>query len=223
MHFRGSVNFIKKAIFASTSIFSLSLYAGDMGVIPNSGPWNAHPWLITASIGYTNYEHMQHNDGETALGRLAIGGEFTQFYGVMIGGEVGVQNGGNMRLDLTKTQLELLGSSPVKLTIKPTIDLLVTVKSTIFPTSSAFIIGKGGVAFRQMQNDRNNINDLSQAAGEIQVGLGHPISEITNLMLSYQGIYGGSQNFTINKATKTAQIGHIPSQQGVLLGVSVVL
>ena len=222
MCFKGT-SLIKSSLLITAALLSYPSFSGTMGQVPTSTPLNAHPWSVTASIGWQEYRNMYQNDGQTPVGRLAIGREFTKYYNMGLGLELGVQNGGNMRLNLTQTQLDLLGGLPVQLTMKPVLDLLLTLRTPIFSSSPAFIEMKGGMAYRQMINERNTINDIERIAGEFQVGVGYPISEITNIALSYQGIYGGSPNYAINTVNKTAHINNIPTQQGVLLGISVVL
>ena len=57
------------------------------------------------------------------------------------------------------------------------VDLLATVQ--IKPVEDAGLFGfvKGGIAYRQQQVDRNEVNDLTKISPELQAGLGFKINE----------------------------------------------
>ena len=83
---------------------------------------------------------------------------------------------------------------------------------------------KLGAAYRRMDVvNRETVNNKSQFAGEVQVGLGMPITDVATLSLLYQGIYGADVNFQANAAAGTGLIGNIPVQSGVLLSLNVAL
>jgi hypothetical protein len=114
---------------------------------------NSHPWSVTASLGYTNYQSMYSDDGQTALGRLAIGKElFTRKY-LIFGLEIGVQSGNTMRLNVPQITLDEIGGLPNQSTVKPTLDLLATAKIQPLGSSQFFGEIKGGIAYRQWQAD----------------------------------------------------------------------
>ncbi len=183
-----------------------------------------HPWAITASIGYTDFQNSYKNEGQTILGRLAFDRELLNFKLAKFGVEVGVQNGNSMRLSVSQTTLDELGGSPIQTTVKPILDLLATVATVPFGKSSIFAQVKGGIAYRSWQfDDRTSINFLSNIAGEVQAGLGVALNSNTSLSLLYQGIYGGNPDFVVNATNETGTINNIPMQNGVLLSLSVVV
>ena len=185
---------------------------------------NSRSWSVTASLGYTNYQNMNQATGQTMLGRLAFGKEFFSRGPLGFGLELGGQNGNSMQLSASPAQLETLGSLPIQSTVKPIFDVLATVRTAPLGASSLFGQLKGGVAYRRWQfEDRDSINNLSQLAGEIQAGLGFPLSERTNLSLLYQGIFGGNPKFSVNTVNETGHVDSIPIQQGLLLSLSLIV
>lgn len=178
-------------------------------------------WSVSASLGMTHYQNMFSSDGETAIGRLALGRELiTRSWGTL-GLELGVQNGNTMRYVPSQSAIDALGGLPIQTTVKPMLDLLATVKT--MPLGNTAMVGlvKGGVAYRHWQfNDRDSINDCSQLAGEFQVGVGYALNERASLSLVYQGIYGANPHFTLNSAAMTGHVSNIPIQNGVLLGLT---
>jgi len=200
---------------------SLPAFAGTMGDMYKESK-RAHPWSITASMGYTNYQDMYRNDGQTPVGRLAFGHDCYAFNQATLGLELGVQNGNTMRFFPSQTAIDTLGGLPIQTTVKPMLDLLVTLKSASLSTMPVYAQLKGGIAYRRWQfNDRDSINDKSQIAGEVQAGLGYAISERASMNLFYQGIYGSSPNFSLNAVAETGRVSNIPVQHGVLLGMTV--
>lgn len=178
-------------------------------------------WSITASIGYTDYLSMYSNDGETLLGRLAFHRAFYIKQAITYGLELGVQNGNKMRLSVPQATLDELGSTPIQSTAKPLLDLLATTKIQPFNFNPLFGEIKGGIAYRQWQfDDRDSINNLSNIAVEVQAGVGYSISQVTQLSLLYQGIFGGDPNFSVDSSNTTGSVSTIPIQQGVLLSLS---
>ena len=178
-------------------------------------------WSVTASLGYTDYQNMYLNTGQTVIGRLAFGKEFFTKGPFSFGMELGAQNGNSMQLAASEEALRVLGGLPIQTTVKPIFDVLATLNTAPIGKSTLFGQLKGGVAYRRWQfEDRNSINNLSQLAGEIQAGLGLPLSEKTRLSLLYQGIFGGNPQFNVNTITETGHVGSIPIQQGLLLSLS---
>lgn len=182
------------------------------------------PWAITGSLGFTKFNNMYKGDSNTALGRFAIEHKLFRYNIGVIGFEIGVQNGNTMRILASQEAQDSLGGLPIQSTVKPMMDLLITLKTTNFsvikiPFLAQFKFGSG---YRHWQfNDRDTINDLSQWAGEIQSGLGYPINEKASLALLYQGLFGSNPNFILNKTNQTGHVTHIPIQHGVLLGLSI--
>lgn len=208
---------IKTALIASCVLSQQSI-AGTMGPILEI----THPWSVTGSIGYTVYEDMYRDDGQTALGRFAIGRDVYTGHSLTWGFEVGVQSGNTMRYFPSQEAIDALGGLPIQTTVKPLLDVLVTLKTASFGTTPIFAQLKGGIAYRRWQfNDRDSINDKSQIAGEVQAGLGYALSERANLSVSYQGIFGGNPDFHFNADSATGRVSNIPVQNGVLLGLTV--
>lgn len=191
-------------------------YSGAMG-----HPLPSNSWSITASLGYTKYQKMYQEDGQTALGRLALGRDFYSNQNGQLGWELGVQNGNTMRYVPTPEAIELLGGLPIQTTVKPLLDGLITYTTTLAPFSLNAVI-KGGIAYRRWQfNDRNTINDKSQAAGELQAGLGYVASHSLTVNLMYQGIFGNNPNFSLNANNTTGRVMNIPVQNSILLGAKI--
>lgn len=185
---------------------------------------NNHPWAVTASIGYTDFQNSYKNEGQSVLGRLAFNRALLNFKLAKLGIELGVQNGNSMRLSVSQTALDELGGSPIQTTVKPILDLLATVATVPVWQSAVFAQVKGGIAYRSWQfDDRTSINFLSNIAGEVQAGIGVALNSTTSLSLLYQGIYGGNPDFVVNLTNETGTISNIPMQNGVLLSLSVVV
>lgn len=178
------------------------------------------PWSIMASMGYGQYQwnSPQH---QTYLGRLALGNEMLLTGEYAWGLELGIQNGHKMQLSLPKETLALLKWLPVNTSLSPMIDLLVTAKSDPLIGSAFYAQLKGGIAYRYWEVENRMINDLSLLAGEIQAGLGYPITTLANLNLFYQGVFGDDQHFKINTYLKTGRLSNIPILHAFLLGFSI--
>jgi hypothetical protein len=179
------------------------------------------PWSITASVGNGKYQNVYSKDGKTALARLALGNEMILTGDLVWGLELGLQNGNHMKLDIPYETLAMLEWLPVKTTLGPMLDLLVTAKSDPLFGSSFFAQLKGGIAYRYWQIEHKPINELTQLAGEIQAGLGYPVTALASLNLLYQGVYGSDPNLRLDTYTKTGRISNIPVLHAVLLGLSV--
>ena len=195
------------------------------------------PWSAIGSLGYTWFSDAYNGgvfadptaqnaigDGQTAVGRFAIARDFGHFQGMHFGAEVGVQNGNTMRLNIPQLSLDEVGGMPVQVSIKPMLDLLATATWQPHESTPVFGIVKAGVAYRRLEiNDRVTFNDISQAAFEVQAGLGMKISERASLSLNYQGVFSGSANYTINTVNHTGNISNIPAQNGLLLSLAYAL
>ena len=186
--------------------------------------WNRdNAWALTGGVGYTNFENMYQNEGQSAVERIAFDSMFLKIRSLLLGIELGAQNGNTMNLGVDQTTLEELGGAPIQTTVKTIIDLLVAIKAPFDTKSTVPIFGvlKGGIAYLNWQfNDRTTINFMSNIAGEVQAGLGVALGEKADLSLVYQGIYGGNPNFQANLTNETGYISSIPIQNGVLLNLS---
>jgi hypothetical protein len=204
--------------------FSGATFSGDMGRLNNHTMTEHHPWLVTGSIGFTDYQNMFHGDGETVVGRFALGKELFSRAALAFGLELGVQNGNAMRLDVSQETLDVLGGLPIQSTMKPMLDLLVTAKTNSLGVIPLFAELKGGIAYRHWQfEDRDSINDQSNIAGEVQAGLGYLVSDKASLGVFYQGVFGGNPDFQVNALNQTGLVKTIPIQNGVLLSLTLTL
>lgn len=185
--------------------------------IENKSAFKYSPWSITASLGMEQFDSMEGLHGQTALGRLAFGYALTNHFGL----ETGIQNGNQMRLALPKKTVDVLGGVPVVGTAKPLIDALITVKTP--PLSSTIplcVQAKGGVAYRQLQMDRESMNDRSQFAPELQAGFGYKVSEHLNVNLMIQYVRGKNPDVAVDAVTERGWIANIPTQKAILLGLT---
>ncbi len=202
---------------------SASSFAGTMGAPPPMPMIEVHPWSVTASLGYTSYDYAANGEGQTPVGRFAIGKALCDFGQSSFGLELGVQNGNTMDLFIPQSTLDLLGGLPVNATITPLLDLLATLRISVSSTTPLFVDLKGGAAYRRMNVDRVTVNNKSQFAGEFQGGIGVPITDSSTLSLLYQGVYGGNLGFTVNATSATGHINNIPVQNGILLSLNITL
>ncbi len=177
------------------------------------------PWSVTASFGKGAYQNIHSNDAKTAVGRVALGNEMILTGDYAWGLELGLQNGNHMRVTIPKETLAVLEWLPVRSSLGPMLDLLITAKSDPLGHSAFFAQLKGGVAYRHWQIKQDPLYDLTQLAGEVQAGFGYPITALANLSLLYQGVFGSDPNFKMN--TTYAQASNIPVLHAVLLGFTV--
>lgn len=223
---------LKLKLIAAGCAFALSSVAtaGSMGSLASA---DEHPWSIIGSLGYTWYDGAYNGDstidvdaqpsvgdGQTPLGRFAVARELYAYKKFVFGGEIGVQSGNNFRLPISQDTLDEIGGVMVQATIKPMLDLLAT--ATWQPLENRLVFGvvKLGVAYRRMSiNDRVTFNDLSQAAFEVQAGLGVPLSDRAAISLNYQGLFDGATNYTVNTTTSIGSVSNIPMQNGLLLSI----
>ena len=176
---------------------------------------------VSGSIGATNYQQAYANDGQSILGRLSLNAQYDVTESLNIGLEIGVQNGNTMRLDIPKLELDMLGGEPVTVAIKPLLDALGTLKVTPFDNPGLFGFVKGGIAFRQLQVDRNEVNNLTKINPELQVGIGYGVKDNGTLFLSFQHVFGSNPNYQVNPLTETGYIEGLPSQDSILMGLSI--
>lgn len=180
-------------------------------------------WGFSGSLGITHYSYVYNNDGQSVIGRLGLNGQYALSDFVAFGLEAGVQNGNTMRLDISKESLDLLGGEPVSILVKPMVDMLVSMQVTPFEDEGFFSFIKGGMAYRQLQVDRNEVNDLFKISPELQAGLGYKISDYLAIHIEYQHVFGGDPYYQVNELTQTATIANIPTQKAVLLGLTLII
>jgi len=215
---------IKQTLLSLSCCLSFASFAGSMGPPPPPAMIDTCPWSITGSVGYAALDGAYAGQGQTAVGRLGIGKVFRDAGRSSLGLELGVQNGTTMQLQIPQETLDLLGGVPVTVAVNPLIDILGTLRFIPLSTTAMFADIKLGAAYRRMDVlVRNTVNNKSQFAGEVQVGLGMPITDAATLSLLYQGIYGGKVDFRANEAEETGFISNIPVQNGVLLSLNVAL
>jgi hypothetical protein len=196
---------------------SFTAYAGGFSPSLTS---QDQPWSITASAGSGNYQ-VQSPDRNAALGRLALGNEMLLAGDIALGLELGLQTGNKIRLNITRETLNLFKWFPIYTTLAPTLDLLVTTKTDPIGNSSFFAQLKGGVAYRHWKIDRIPVNEISQLAGEVQAGLGYPLTALASLNLLYQGIYGNNPATQVNPYSKKENLANIPTLHAFLVGLSI--
>lgn len=182
---------------------------------------NKYPWSITGSVGYTQFQQAGDSSGGALLGRFAIGKALYRTSHSLFGLELGVQNGNRMSIAASQATLDQMGSLPIWTTVKPMVDLLGTLQVGS-ERHAAFLIFKGGIAYRTWESERQSINNLSQLAGEVQAGIGMPIVKNATLSLLYQGVFGANNAFTVYPDS-SAHLSNIPIQNGVLLSLSLLL
>lgn len=181
------------------------------------------PWFVTGELGYANYSDMYFNDGQTPLGRISIGRALGKASIFNFAVEAGIQNGNAMRLPLSPEAEAALGDIIPSVSAKPIMDLLLTVKTdALSERVPVFALFKIGPAYqRWVFTDRDTIDDKTQLSLEGQVGLGYWINDRTSISLSYQRIFGATPNWHMrDDEQNTAYIGHLPTQQAVLFGIS---
>lgn len=196
-------------------LFSLSAFAD--GYTPELLEMD-QPWSVTASFGNGKY---QRTTDSNAIGRFAVDDDILLTGKYAVGLELGLQSGNRLKLDLPIETLTALEWLPMRSSLGPMFDLLVTAKSDPLGNSPIFAHLKGGVAYRSWQINNEYIHGLSQLAGEVQAGFGYPLTALASLSLLYQGVFGGEPNFVVNPTTKTAHVSNIPALHAVLLGFSV--
>ncbi len=177
-------------------------------------------WQVGMSIGYANYPSSQLEEGNTAVGRLALRINALRLERLTCGLEVGLQNGNDM--DFAQSLRTVIDIPAVHLTVKPTIDFLGTLQVSL--TESIFILLNGGVAYRQLCVSESSITGKQQLSGELQAGLGMKITSETKVVVYYQGIYSnGHTFFEPGPLNIGGSIKNIPTQHAGFLGVEIAL
>lgn len=210
----------KARMIAVGCVLSFHAVAGSYLPAISIEETHGNRWSIIASLGYGQYDHMYSNDGQTPLGRLAVGAELLTTTQTAFGLEVGVQNGNHMRVQLPPETIAILGGV-VRTTVKPMLDVLFTANTTPISESLLFAQLKGGIAYRQWEMETNLISNKTELAGEVQAGFGYPLTEVTSLNLLYQGVFGGSTRFR-PPLDDTGHFSSVPTQHGILFGFSVI-
>jgi hypothetical protein len=199
-------------------LFSFPLFAD--GYLPQPISQD-QPWSFILSFGNGKYQHVYPDDSQSAIGRLAVGNELLLTGDYAVGVEVGLQNGNHLRLEVPDETLAVLGWYPVRSTLGPILDLLVTAKSDPLFGSDFFAQFKGGVAYRHWGVRSTPSAELFRLNGEFQAGIGYPMSPLANLSLLYQGVYGGNPNFYFNSPSNTNNVANIPTLHSLLFGFTV--
>lgn len=205
---------MKKIIMLLLGFMSVT----EQGLAFAEGDFN--PWTVDGSFGLAFYPDMMHQDGQTSTSRFSLGRELLTQSGLWLGIEAGIQSGNTMRLVFPKEDIDALGGVPIEAQIKPMLDVLISLKTEPLNDFPLYAWVKGGAAFRQMQFDRESVNDLNHVSPEMQIGLGYQINEQAAITLGYQNIWGNHPTLIVNSIDDTGVINNIPSQQAVMLGFS---
>lgn len=200
--------------------FSLPVFANPSSNSASVG-WPASRFSIGAYGGYGSVSGAYKQDGQFAQDRLALAMRAGDFWALAFGIETGVQSGNTMRLSASSSLINDAGGLPIQSTLKPVLDLLITVRGQILPEAPLSVILKGGVAYRQLVlDDRSSTRDgLRQVSGEFQAGLAYNLTCNTALTAFYQGIYSGANAGLALNSAGDVTIGRIPTQQAGFLGL----
>ncbi|MBA2709847.1 MAG: hypothetical protein H0U57_04540 [Tatlockia sp.] len=178
-------------------------------------------WSFMAALGYSGYQQINSSNNQNPLARLALSAELIATDQANFGVEFGVQTGNRMHLVIPQSNFTDL-QNPVRSTIRPMIDLLLTAHANPVDESLLFTQIKGGIAYRYWQIDSVFFHNKSAMAAEIQAGFGYPLTEISNLNLLYQGIFGGNPRLYLHPSY-LGYVANLPIQHGFLLGLSVIV
>lgn len=187
----------------------------------NTSMQDVHPWLVMFNLGYADYQHADTRQGKTATGRISFARQFFTTENLSIGLETGLQTGNTMRFAIPFEMVEILGGVPVTGTIKPVSDVLATLAIPVNASGSIYATLKSGGSYRQLQMDRETINDLSEFNPEIQTGLGFAINDYLHANLFWQRIFGKNPDFKADPFTETGVMAHIPTQDAIYLGLTI--
>ena len=177
-------------------------------------------WFMSGAFGMNTYQDLGNNQDKRAVGRLGLGKTiYTDTY-IKLSLEAGIQSGASQRLTFSKDDIDALGGVPIETQIQPMLDVLFGIKTETFNEVPIFSFIKGGVAYRQMQTDRDDVNNLSLYSPEIQAGFGYRVNEKASITLNYQYVWGEKPTLVVNPISETGILNNIPSQQAVMLGFS---
>jgi hypothetical protein len=196
-------------VFAHTSSKSASVW------------WSPSRISVGAYGGYGNVSGAYKQDGQVTQGRLALGLRVAEYKSLSFGAEAGVQSGNTMRLYPSDTFIAATGGLPVQSTLKPLLDILVTMKGQLFPGHRLFGTLKAGAAYRQLVfDDRSSTRDgLRKVNGELQAGLAFNLTNHATLTAFYQGIYSGANAGLAINSVGDVTISRIPTQHAGFLGL----
>lgn len=181
---------------------------------------NFNPWTTDVAFGMTRFSDRSQQASDTAVARLSIGRMLVTKPYWQAGIETGIQSGDTQILSLPKEAIDVLGGVPIEAKIKPFLDVLLSFKTEPLGTTPMVAWFKGGAAYRQLQVDRNSVNNLNGFSPEIQVGLGYRVNEQVTFNVGYQRIFGGQPTLYVDPLTETGQLRTLPGQQAILIGFS---
>lgn len=205
-------------------LFFLSLSANADTPTFILGPAHSatHPWSLEVGVGYGQYEHLSSSGGTTALARLGIGKELVSLEKIRVGLETAFQSGSSATLNIPPDIEDDMGGLPVDTTFQSTLDFLVTGKFYPSLESSAYVLAKCGVVLRKWSfGNRGSIPDLTRFDPELMIGGGYDLTHMASLSLSYQRMQGESPTFTYNAGGISGSIADIPSENALILGLSI--
>jgi hypothetical protein len=219
----------KSALRLTASLVCLTLalpaFATNYANYKDYKPTTTSTWTpkiyIAADGGYGVVDGAYGKDGDVAFGRLAFGIHALEYSHFSFGLEAGVQSGNDMRLATSSTILVATTGLPVQSTLKPLLDLLVTVNVPLLSNYPIIGIIKGGIAYRQLQlvGATSSKDTLQKVNAELQAGLGYNLTSNAMISAFYQGIYAGSNANLGIDSTGSITIGRIPTQQAGFLGI----
>lgn len=183
----------------------------------------ATPIYFGVAMGYGTLNGGIAQDGNFAQGRFLLGVPVKEYSGFLFSAELGLQSANSMRLSASSGTIQTAGGSPIQSTLKPVLDLLVTVKGQFKPDSAWYYFVKGGVAYRQLQlDDRTSSQDtLDRLNAELQAGLGYKLTNQMRITVFYQGIYGGPDAGVGLDSGQNITLARIPTQQAGFLGLEI--
>lgn len=179
-------------------------------------------WSVLASLGYSGYQQIRSSGSQTGLARLALGAELLTTNKANFGLELGLQTGYRLHLDIPPSTFPL-GGSLLNASIMPMVDFLVTAQANPISESLLFTQFKGGIAYRHWRMHSSYFDNKSEISGELQAGFGYPLTEISNLNLLYQGVFGGNPKLRLSPFPYAAFITNLPIQHGLLVGLSIIV
>ncbi|MBA2652916.1 MAG: hypothetical protein H0U73_11695 [Tatlockia sp.] len=179
-------------------------------------------WSVLGSLGYSGYQQIRTSGSQTGLARLALAREFINTSQANFGLELGLQSGYHIHLVVPPVSFPYYGRA-ISTSIMPILDLLITAQANPINESLLFTQIKGGIAYRHWRINNSFFENKSEISGELQAGIGYPLTEISNLNILYQGIFGGNPKIRINPFTYAGYITTLPIQHGLLLGLSIIV
>jgi hypothetical protein len=176
-------------------------------------------WRFIGGVGASKTKGMYGDDGDGIYKRIAIAMDTMSNDTMTFSIELGAQDGQDGRLDATAAQQSDLGGPPVQMHISQMADILFNAEF-IFGSGeesfNALAFVKAGLAYRNMNFDRESVNSVSQFSPEFQIGFGFEVGRHMSIGLGYQGIFSGNVELTTNGTTQTGTVKNIPSMQGLM-------